>query len=166
MLHLKSYPDPILREKCLEVKSFDPKTMRSIYHDMVKIMKEENGIGLAAPQVGINKRFIVCQDNEGKNHLMINPVITWTSDDLVILKEGCLSYPGLFRLIKRPRQVKVKYLTIDKNTETKQADGWFARCLLHETDHLQGILYTDYPNEDIMTKKELKEVRDWGLECL
>lgn len=106
-------------------------------------MAECNGIGLAAPQVGHNIRLILIKVASGAVQEMINPRISWTSDDTVKMEEGCLSIPDDFRWISRPAKVRVKFQTIDGEFKYWSLNKMDARVLLHEYDHLEGILMTD-----------------------
>jgi len=142
-LEVKIYPDPILRKKCQEVKEVTPE-IRKLGEDMIETMtrNEPEGIGLAAPQVGVSKRVIVVQ-TEKEPVILVNPKITKRSKETEIMEEGCLSFPGLWLKIKRAKSAEVEAL--DKNgKEIKiKAEGLSARVLQHEIDHLDGILFID-----------------------
>lgn len=132
--------DPLLRKVSREVKEVDDR-IRVLLDDMVETMHHANGIGLAAPQVGILRRVIVVDVGEGI-YKMINPeILEREGSDIQI--EGCLSIPGFNGTVERPTSIKVKYL--DENSEEKiiEAEDLFARCICHEIDHLNGVLFTD-----------------------
>ncbi len=133
--------DPILRKKARPVKKIDER-MRNLLDDMVETMYEDKGIGLAGPQVGILRRVIVVDVGNGP-YKMVNPEIIERSEETDEDVEGCLSVPAFNGTVIRPRQVKVKYM--DENGEEKEvlAEDLFARCLCHEIDHLDGILFRD-----------------------
>lgn len=106
-------------------------------------MRECRGIGLAAPQVGHNIRMILIQLNGGGIQEMINPRISWTSEERVSIEEGCLSIPDKFEWIERPAKVRVKFQTLDGEYKYWCLHKMDARVFLHEYDHLEGILMTD-----------------------
>ena len=132
--------DEVLRKKCKEVKEITPNLI-TLLEDMADTMYEANGVGLAAPQVGILKRVVVIDIGEGLVEL-INPVILETSgsqtDD-----EGCLSVPGKYAPVERPNYVKAKAMDRDGNEFIIEGEELMARALCHEIDHLDGILYID-----------------------
>ena len=146
--------DPILRKKCKEVKEITPK-ITTLLDDMADTMYQANGVGLAAPQVGILKRVVVIDTGEGLIE-MINPVVVETKG-AVVGDEGCLSLPGKTAQVERPEYVKVEAL--DRNGEKIVVEGTelLAVALCHETDHLDGILYTDKALPDTETIWEDKE---------
>ena len=151
VLKVKLYGDPVLKKKCPEVEEVD-KEIKKLLDDMADTMYHDEGIGLAAPQVGVLKRAIVVDVGEGLTAL-VNPKILWRQGK-VTAPEGCLSLPGIFLDIKRFQEVIVE--GIDKSGETKQigAQGLFAHALQHEIDHLNGILITDH-----ISRKKLKSIR-------
>lgn len=106
-------------------------------------MRECNGIGLAAPQVGYNIRLIVIRLGNGKVQEMINPRISWCSPERVKMEEGCLSIPDKFEWIERPSKVRVKFQTLEGDFKYWCLHKMDARVLLHEYDHLEGVLMTD-----------------------
>lgn len=134
--------DPVLRKTCKEVKEITAKTIELI-EDMLDTMYEANGVGLAAPQVGVLKNIVVIDVEEEPNPIiLINPQIIETSGEQTG-DEGCLSVPGKAGCVTRPNYVKVK--ACDINMEEFQLEGTelLARAICHECDHLQGILYVD-----------------------
>ena len=132
--------DEVLRKTCKEVKEITPNLI-TLLDDMADTMYDANGVGLAAPQVGILKRVVVIDIGEGLVEL-INPVILETSgsqtDD-----EGCLSLPGKYAPVERPNYVKAKAMDRDGNEFIIEGEELMARALCHEIDHLDGILYID-----------------------
>lgn len=132
--------DPILRKKSRKVDVIDERIL-TLINDMIDTMYKEEGVGLAAPQIGILKRVIVIDIGEGPNKL-INPEIIYEEGEEVDL-EGCLSVPGRSGKVKRPKKVKVKYTDVTGNDKIIEGTGLLARALCHEIDHLNGILYID-----------------------
>ena len=138
--------DPILRIKSIPTLITDE--VRDLVSNMKETMLAENGIGLAAPQVGINLRVIVIQLMSagklvGPVQEMINPVITNYSDDTMEYEEGCLSIPGEYIRIDRPRSIHVKFQTLSGKYKKWFLKGLEARIVQHEIDHLDGRLMTD-----------------------
>lgn len=133
--------NPILRRKALKVKKIDIEIKRLIL-DMKKTMEKENGVGLAAPQVGQSLQIIIVKP-EQKITVLINPQIKKLSKKTNIMEEGCLSLPGRYYFIKRPAKIKVRGLSQDGQKVKIKADGLLARIIQHEIDHLDGILITD-----------------------
>lgn len=151
ILKVKLCGDPILRKRCQEIEEVDEK-IRKLLDDMADTMYHNEGIGLAAPQVGVLKRAIVVDVGEGLTAL-VNPKILWRQGK-VTAPEGCLSLPGISLDIKRSQEVIVE--GIDKDGEIRQigAAGLFARALQHEIEHLNGILIIDH-----VSRKKLKSIR-------
>lgn len=143
--------EDILRKKCREVKNFDAR-LAQLLDDMAETMHSYNGVGLAAPQVGILKRVIVVDIGEGLVEL-VNPVIL-DSKGSVTDNEGCISVPGLAGKVTRPKWVKVSGFTRDGEQMIIEAEDLMARCLCHEIDHLDGILYTDKVEGDLFEVEE------------
>ncbi|MDO4521525.1 MAG: peptide deformylase [Eubacteriales bacterium] len=152
--------DPVLEKKCKVVKEMTPR-VRELIEDMYDTMYEENGVGLAAPQVGILKRIVVIDIGEG-GITLINPEIIETDGEQTGY-EGCLSLPGKSGVVTRPNYVKVRAL--DENMEEFELEGTelMARALCHECDHLDGHMYTElvegelYDNEDLPMPQEEDE---------
>lgn len=134
--------DEILRKKSRNVDKIDSKIL-TILDDMVETMYHADGAGLAAPQIGLLKRLVVI-DVDGENlYKMINPVIVKKSEETYIDEEGCLSVPNERGNVRRPVRVTVKYTDVDGNEQTLDGEDLLARCICHELDHLDGILYVD-----------------------
>ncbi len=133
--------DDVLRKKSKEVKEINDK-IRDLFEDMKETMYGcGNGIGLAAPQVGILKRMIVIDVGEGLMEI-INPVILEQEGEQLEV-EGCLSIPGVYGEVKRPERIVVEYTNLDGERVKVEGRDLLARCLSHEIDHLDGILFTD-----------------------
>jgi len=136
--------EEVLRQKCevVDVSEIND-DMRKLFNDMFETMIEANGVGLAAPQVGISKRFFVIISDDDVRRVFINPQIISTSSDLCDYEEGCLSMPGFNENIKRPSKVTVQALNEFGKPFTLEADDLLARIIQHENDHLDGIVYID-----------------------
>lgn len=133
--------DPILREKCFAVKKITPEVL-CLIDDMVETMYNAEGIGLAAPQVGISKSLVVIGANEEGHLELINPkIVSAFGEDIAV--EGCLSFPGLYGEVSRFSQVTVHALKRDGEDISINAEGLLARVLQHEIDHLNGVLFVD-----------------------
>jgi len=140
------YGDPVLREKTDPVREIDRET-KNLVDDMIATLQEANGLGLAAPQVGVSKRIFVVDlsalDLVESLRVFINPEILETSGE-VVLEEGCLSFPGIYQKISRPEKVGIRATDRNGNLFEMEASGMMARAILHEYDHLQGKLFIDY----------------------
>ena len=132
--------DDVLRKKCFEVTAFDDK-LAALLDDMKETVRKEEGAGLAAPQVGILRRAVVIDVDEGFFEL-VNPVITEQKGEQTGW-EGCLSVRGRRGVVTRPQTVKVEYFDRAGKRKKLVAHGFFARAVCHELDHLDGVLYTD-----------------------
>lgn len=146
--------DEILRKTAKEVTEMTPK-IRELIDDMFDTMYEANGCGLAAPQVGIRKRIVVidCGDDP---IVLINPVILVTSGEQTGT-EGCLSVPGKCGTVTRPNYAKVKAFDEDMNEYIVEGEELLARCLCHEIDHLDGIMYVDKVEGDLSEVSDEEE---------
>ena len=138
--------DDVLTKMCRPVEKFDEK-LWTLLDDMYETMEDANGVGLAAPQVGLLRRIVVIDVGEGRIEL-INPEIIKTSGEQDGA-EGCLSFPGEFGMVKRPMKVRAKFQ--DRNGEWYEieAEELLARCIMHETDHLNGQLYVDIMSREL-----------------
>lgn len=136
--------DEILRKICKEVKEITPRLEETL-EDMVETMRSECGVGIAAPQIGIMRRYFVAEPDPetGKVYYMINPVIMEYGEETDVMQEGCLSLPGLAGDVERPTYIKMKAMGIDGKTRLYEFHDFEARVMQHEYDHLEGILYTD-----------------------
>lgn len=132
--------DDVLRKKCFPVEVFDDK-LAELLDDMKETVKKEEGAGLAAPQVGILRRVVVIDVEEGFFEL-VNPAFLWQKGEQSGA-EGCLSIPGKHGIVSRPNKVKIAYQDRNGESHTLVASGFFARAVCHELDHLDGVLYID-----------------------
>lgn len=136
-----TYPADILEVECEPVTVFDKKLVK-LLNDMYDTMIEYDGVGLAAPQINLAKQIaIVDIDDENGTIEMINPIVLETSGEQMG-PEGCLSFPNLYGEVNRPNYVKIKAQNRKGKFYTFEADGFLARAILHEIDHLHGILFT------------------------
>jgi peptide deformylase len=144
MRELRLLGDPILRERARDVEDVDA-AVRTLIADMFDTMYAEEGVGLAAPQIGVGLRVIVVDPHEPAvtPFALINPVIGARSDEFDRQEEGCLSIPGLSEMVERPASVTVDGLDRDGAPVRYEAGGLLARVLQHEIDHLDGILFID-----------------------
>ena len=142
---IRLFGDPVLREPAEPVAAIDDR-VRALVADLVETMYEADGVGLAAPQVGIGLRVIVVdtREEEGSGALaLINPRIADASAETDKVEEGCLSIPGIAEIVERPARVVVEALDPDGEPVRIEADGLSARALQHEVDHLDGVLFLD-----------------------
>jgi peptide deformylase len=183
-LHIRTYPDPVLRKVALPVPEVNDE-VRAVVKKMVQIMREEHGIGLAAPQVGLSWRLFIADVPAKEAHdgdapeaspyptttdglvAYINPVITQISPPPPIEpgEEGCLSLPEIRGQVQRPPTVTITYATIEGERKTETATGLLARCWQHETDHLDGVLIIDKftPMSRLKNKFKVRQLeREWG----
>ncbi len=155
--------NPFLRKKTKIVEKVDLEKVKKLLPVMFEIMYKAGGIGLAAPQVGIGLRFFIIdlmKDNQSEKITIINPEIIEKSEELKSYKEGCLSFPNQYSEIVRPEKVKIKYINLEGQEQEMQTDGLLARCIQHETDHLDGILFVDHISSlkrNIIMRKIIKE---------
>lgn len=134
--------DMILYKESKKVEVFD-EHLKQMVEDMFETMYKYNGVGLAAPQIGILKRVLVIDTGEeGEKLEMINPTITKLEKE-VILSEGCLSFPNVFGNVRRYNYTEAEYMTKDGEKKTIKAEGLLAQAIQHEIDHLNGILFID-----------------------
>ena len=149
MLQMKLCGDLVLREKCTPVADITPQLLDTM-DEMVNMMQAQNGVGLAAPQVGITQRFLVMMDPDTNEiYRMINPTILSKSEETVVMEEGCLSVLGpdglpVYSNVRRPASVVVEWTNENGNKLSAQMSGVPARIVQHETDHLNGVLFIDY----------------------
>ncbi|NMA22037.1 MAG: peptide deformylase [Spirochaetales bacterium] len=134
--------EEILREKCKPVKVFDD-ALRLLIDAMFDTMEEANGVGLAAPQVGVDSRLFVLNIPDWGKGVFVNPQIIETSTELTCAEEGCLSIPGLWHDVERPESITVQAQDEKGKAFTLKADGLLARAIQHENDHLNGVLFID-----------------------
>lgn len=132
--------DPVLRKVCKTVDKFDDR-LHVLLNDMVDTLHRAEGLGLAAPQVGVLKRVCIVE-YDGELYELVNPVLVSSSGKCVD-NEGCLSVVGYRGLVERPEVIDVEYFDRNGNKKSVHAEGYFARVFLHEMDHLDGILFVD-----------------------
>ncbi len=159
-------PDPRLKLVSKPVEGVDD-ALRALMDDMVETMYAADGIGLAAIQIGVDKRVIVMDLSDERNdpRYYVNPVITPLTEDLKPYQEGCLSVPDVFDSVERPKKVKVEYLDYEGETREEIAEDLFAVCIQHEMDHLEGVVFIDYLSRlkrDRAVKKVQKLVKQRG----
>jgi len=147
--------DPVLRKKCRPVDEITPK-IHTLLDDMTETMRAANGCGLAAPQVGILRRIVVIEVEEGTVYEMINPQIIKRKGNQQEM-EGCLSVPGKYGITDRPETVTVRALDRNGNVYELTGSDLLARAICHETDHLDGVLFTDHALR-ILTPEELADL--------
>lgn len=155
-------PHPILKRKAQPVAEVDARVVK-LMDDMVETMYDANGIGLAAPQVGVLDRVIVVdvhEKGEPANPMRLaNPEIVWSSDEKSVCEEGCLSVPEQYAEVTRPQRIRVRYLDEKNQQQEIEAEGMLATCIQHEIDHLNGVLFVDYLSmlkRNILLKKVQK----------
>ncbi len=140
-------PDARLKVKSASVGRVDS-AIRELMDDMLETMYAAPGIGLSAIQVGVAKRVIVIDveraDGPRAPLHLADPEVVWISDEIVSNEEGCLSFPDQFAEVERPAEARIRYLDYDSERRELRAEGLLARCVLHEMDHLEGILFTDH----------------------
>lgn len=140
---IREIGDPCLKKVCREVDKFDSR-LHTLLDDMAETLIEANGVGLAAPQVGILRRAVIIDRGEENGGIieLINPVITETEGSVVDI-EGCLSVPGKAGEVERPEKATVRAFDRNGNPIEYTGEGLMARCICHECDHLDGILYVE-----------------------
>jgi peptide deformylase len=166
-LQLRYYGDPILRKRASEVRVFDD-ALREEAESMIEAMARESGVGLAGPQVGLEKRLLVAlqmdtpDDHDADPVVMVNPEILDRSPDSWEFEEGCLSIPGIRGDVTRPDGIRVRYQDVDGKSHVIDIDGMFARVVQHEIDHLDGKLFIDYLSmgERTLLKPRLKKIAE------
>lgn len=146
-LTILEYPDPRLRTKAAPVTLFDA-ALGQLAKDMLDTMYKSNGVGLAATQVNIHKRLLVCDVSEERNqpHVLLNPRLLELTDTEVS-QEGCLSVPGIFEDVERARAIRVAFEDTKGTPQELKTEGLLAICIQHEIDHLDGKLFVDYLSE-------------------
>jgi len=142
------HPDPRLKKPADPVDTVDD-DLRTLAADMLETMYDAPGIGLAAPQIGVMQRVLVmdCVKEEGaepRPMVLINPEVTWASDEVSVYEEGCLSIPEQYADVERPAEVKVAWTDLDGAERSEHFTGLWATCVQHEIDHLDGKLFIDY----------------------
>ena len=154
-LQIRKVGDECLRKTCRPVDAITPRVL-TLLDDMVETMRAANGVGLAAPQVGVLRRIVVIEVEPGEVYELINPrIIAYSGEQDG--PEGCLSVPGRRGMVKRPMIVRARFQ--DRNGEWYEieAEELLARCIMHETDHLDGVLYVDKMYREIFAEDEENE---------
>ena len=168
LLPIVTLPDEkTLREVSRPVGAIDSH-VKKLWDDMLETMYDAPGVGLAAPQVGLMKRLFVMDcvkdpEADPRPLVLLNPEITWASDERRTYEEGCLSIPEQYAEVERPAEVKVRWLGLDGDTHEEHFTGLWATCAQHEIDHLDGKLFIDYLSplkRQLITRKMEKLKRD------
>jgi peptide deformylase len=146
LLPIRIVPDPVLRRRCPEVTTFDD-ALRRLAADMVDTVHAAPGVGLAAPQVGDERRLAVVDLSVGEDpsqlHVLVNPRILEAEGSETEV-EGCLSIPEISDRVDRPKSIRIAAQDLDGEPLELAADGWLARAICHEIDHLDGVLFIDH----------------------
>jgi peptide deformylase len=165
LMEVVLYPDPVLRRGGKEIKAFDA-ALRDLASQMLDAMYEEGGVGLAAPQVGIEHKLLVLNskgDREAREHelVMVNPMIK-ARKGYEWGEEGCLSFPGIYAEVERSKRITVEFVDLDGKPQRLDCDDWLARIIQHEMDHLEGVLFVDRltPGDRIRVRDKLQEMED------
>ena len=157
-MDLVYYPDDALKKACEPVVEFS-NSLKKIFEDMKRVMNYSNGVGLAAPQVGLNVQLLIVDPSGGQDEsaltIMVNPKVLWVSEEEVDMSEGCLSIPNVFLNVTRPEWVEVEYSSLEGDLKIEKMSEWKARIFLHEYDHLHGKLMFD--RVDSKTKKMMMQ---------
>lgn len=161
ILKVIQYPDPVLKRTCEPVTQFDGEFQHFI-DDLIETMYSEDGMGIAANQVGVLQRVFVMDENPRENHspiIFINPEIIFRSEEHVEDIEGCLSFRGISVSVSRPKQVILKALDRTGKEFTFEREGYAAKCLQHEYDHLNGIHFFEHLSslKRRLTEKKLQK---------
>jgi peptide deformylase len=145
LLPILCYPDPRLHTVARPVQAVDAR-IQALAADMLETMYEASGIGLAATQVDVHERLIVIDVSEERNAplVLINPEITWASQEKQVNDEGCLSVPGIYDGVERASAIKVRALDAAGQSREVAAEGLLAVCIQHEMDHLMGKVFVEY----------------------
>ena len=167
VLPILLHPDPRLKTVADPVAEVTDE-VRQLADNMLSTMYDAPGIGLAAPQVGVLKRMLVmdCVKEEGarpRPMVLINPEITWASEDMSTYEEGCLSIPEHYADVDRPAEVRVRWMDLDGRPQEEQFANLWATCVQHEIDHLNGKLFIDYlkpMKRQMITRKMVKLKRE------
>jgi peptide deformylase len=164
ILQIIQAPNNIFKQKAKEVSEVTD-TIRNIANDMIETMYFEEALGLGANMVGVDHQIIVLdlkENNIKKPYIMINPKIIKSSAELSKQEEASISFPGISAIIERPSEIIVRYLDMNNEEQTLEADGLLARVILHEIDYLHGVVFIDYLSKlkkDMLIKKMLKFIK-------
>jgi len=178
-LRLRYFGDPVLRQSGRKIEKFDDQ-LASLSQEMIEVMRESDGIGLAAQQVGIAEQFCVMDVPEHPEYPILcvldgkalspsllmpmslaNPIVSPLPSDEYYYEEGCLSFPGINADVARPEKISVSYQDMDGVAHTLECDGLLARCIQHEVDHLNGVLFIDRMEKETYAeiKKEVQSLK-------
>lgn len=163
------HPDPRLKKVCAPVARITPE-IEALADDMLATMYDAPGVGLAGPQVGVLSRIFVMdatRDPEAERRplVLVNPEVTWSSEEMNTYEEGCLSIPDQYADVTRPKQVRLRWLGLDGKKHEEEFDGLWATCAQHELDHLNGVLFIDHLSaikRQMITRKMVKLKREKG----
>ncbi|AFY48018.1 peptide deformylase [Nostoc sp. PCC 7524] len=159
-LKLHYLGDRVLRQPAKRITKVDDE-IRQLIREMLQTMYSNDGIGLAAPQVGVHKQLIVidCEPDNPANPplILINPTIKQVSRDICMAQEGCLSIPGVYMDVKRPAVVEVAYKDEYGRPQTLKATDLLGRCIQHEMDHLNGVVFVDRVDNSLTLAQELSK---------
>jgi len=163
-LNILRYPDPRLHTVAKPVAQVDAR-IRQLVGDMLETMYAADGVGLAATQVDVHERVIVIDTSDGRDdpHVLINPELTATSEEMTFSDEGCLSVPAIYDKVPRHARVTVRALNRDGESYEFEAEGLLSICVQHEMDHLMGKVFVEYLSalkRDRIKVKMLKKTRD------
>jgi len=170
ILDLKYYGDSDLRKKCEPIKEINDE-IRQLAQDLIETVLEHDGAGLSAPQVGQFHRIFVVRyengtDSEGwpilcPPKVYINPKLSNPSTEIINHGEGCLSIPGIYEKVSRPRTITIEYMDLDGNIQVEEATDWRARAIMHENDHINGVLFIDriHPKQKKKIEQALRELK-------
>jgi peptide deformylase len=146
MLSIVKFPDPILREKMPEFDFSNPsEDPKQLEQDMIETMFATNGLGLSANQIGKRVRMFVMghKDHPESAQAFFNPLVIANTDAVMDLEEGCLSFPGVYVNIKRPKAIKARWQNSSGEWQESEFSGYDCKCFLHELDHLEGLVFQD-----------------------
>lgn len=161
-LPLVYYDHPTLRKKAIKIESITD-AIKQLANDLTETMIYHNGVGLAAPQVGISLRIFVIRDEQvgvdgsfhfGAPEVLINPILSHPSEEKEVMAEGCLSIPGVHAEVIRPSRIHVRYQTVDGELKEEEVSQFRARVMMHENDHINGVLFIDR-----LTKEERLRIK-------
>ena len=165
-LQIVYYPSPVLRQKAQDLPQIDD-VVRQVARRMIELMHEAEGVGLAAPQVGLSWRLFVVNPtgDAGDDRVFINPVLTEPSEEVDAREEGCLSIPDVRGQIRRPRRITIEALDEQGQRVTLTSDELPARIWQHETDHLDGVLIIDRmsPLDKLANRRKIKDLQARGV---
>ncbi|MCR5347799.1 MAG: peptide deformylase [Fretibacterium sp.] len=163
-LDILRYPNPLLKKTTEPVTAFDEE-LAGFVEKLYAAMRAHDGVGLAAPQVGVLKKLAVVE-YEGKSYTLINPRVLEKRGEQEG-EEGCLSFPGVYAMVKRPEWVRIEFQDMEGQMHVTEAEGFLARAFLHEMDHLDGHLFIDYLTplkRGAIRKKMMKQARGTSAE--